>query len=230
MSLQNIFFDLDHTLWDFDRNCSETLSELYYKYRFDAYEKFTVEEFVNTYRKINVEMWHSYHSGLINKDEIRNKRFIYTFDKLGLNYKYVPEGINEDFLRICPGKTYLIPYTHEVLSYLKAKYNLYILTNGFLETQNIKIDSTNIRQYFKEIINSESCGYLKPDKRIFHHAINTAQSQCDNCLMVGDDLHADIKGAKNAGLDVVYFNREKLPHNEDLKYEIHCLSDLMNIL
>ncbi|MFN6946791.1 MAG: HAD family hydrolase, partial [Cytophagaceae bacterium] len=93
----------------------------------------------------------------------------------------------------------------------------------------IKINNTNIRGYFKEIINSESCGYLKPDVRIYNHALKKANASCNQCIMIGDDLEADILGSRKAGVDAVYFNPNRNTHKEELNYEIFCLSELLNI-
>jgi putative hydrolase of the HAD superfamily len=113
---------------------------------------------------------------------------------------------------------------------LKAKYTLHILTNGFLETQHIKMSSSGIEIYFQEIVNSESCGFLKPDKKIFDYTLQKINAHCKDCLMVGDDLDADVIGARNAGIDHIYFNPKKEKHNESVTHEISCLSELLTIL
>jgi putative hydrolase of the HAD superfamily len=229
-SYKHILFDLDHTLWDFEKNCSETLQELYVSHDLNRFELFGVDDFIYQYKIINNRMWKEYNSGRITKDEIRSNRFGLTFLQLGLTISDLPEKINEDFLRICPAKSHLLPHAHQVLRYLKSKYTLHILTNGFLETQNIKINSSGIENYFDEIVNSESCGYLKPDKKIFDYTLNKIKAACHDCLMIGDDLEADVIGAKNAGIDHIYFNPKKEKHNETVTHEISCLSELMTIL
>jgi putative hydrolase of the HAD superfamily len=227
---KHILFDLDHTLWDFDKNCSETLHELYISYDLARFKKFQIDDFIEKYKTINTGLWKQYNSGKITKDEIRGNRFGLTFIELGLKEADVPERINEDFLRICPTKSNLLPYVHEVLSYLKEKYTLHILTNGFFESQHIKINASKIENYFNEIVNSETCGFLKPDKKIFDYALNKIQALPKECIMVGDDLEADVIGARNAGLDHVYFNPKKEIHSEKVTHEISCLSELLTIL
>jgi putative hydrolase of the HAD superfamily len=227
---KHILFDLDHTLWDFEKNCSETLRELYVSHDLKSFQKFEVEDFIYQYKIINNRMWKEYNSGKITKEEIRSNRFGLTFLNLGLTVLDLPEKINEDFLRICPTKSNLLPHTHQVLTYLKSRYSLHILTNGFLETQNIKINSSGIENYFNEIVNSESCGFLKPDKKIFDYTLEKIKAVSHHCLMIGDDLEADMIGAKNAGIDHIYFNPKKEKHNEKVTHEISCLSELFNIL
>ncbi|MFN6946811.1 MAG: noncanonical pyrimidine nucleotidase, YjjG family, partial [Cytophagaceae bacterium] len=133
-NISNIFFDLDHTIWDFDKNCAETLHELYNKYKLHKLGNFSSYHFCETYKSINVEMWKKYNSGKLTKAEIRTKRFSETFRRLGSDPRLVPARLNEDFMHLCPQKKNLIPYAQEVLSYLSGKYTLHIITNGFIET------------------------------------------------------------------------------------------------
>jgi putative hydrolase of the HAD superfamily len=229
-NIRHIFFDLDHTLWDFDKNCLETLEELYGTHRLAALG-LHMADFMDTYRTVNVEMWAQYNMGKISKEEIRNKRFENTFVRLGIDKRHVPDTLNDDFLKICPTKTNLLPYAIDTLSYLNRNYSLYILTNGFPETQVIKLNSAKIHSFFIEVINSESCGSLKPDRKIFEYALNTANAaSCKDCLMIGDDLDADVGGALNAGFEAIYYNRYKVKHGKSLKYEIECLSELQKLL
>lgn len=227
---KHIFFDLDHTLWDFYKNSEETLLELFGKYNLSAFGVFSPAELVQAYTVINDQMWKDYNLGLIGKDAIRNERFPRTFVSLGLAEQYHPAGFNEDYLRICPGKGHLIPHAVNVLSYLREKYTLHIITNGFSETQVVKLSTSGISDYFANVINSESCGHLKPDIRIFNHAIQLTGSCCEDCIMIGDDLYADVLGAREAGVDQVFFNRHKIAHNEKITFEIDCLSELMTLL
>lgn len=227
---KHILFDLDHTLWDFDANCAETLRELYISHQLDSMASFSVDDFIFVYRKINDGMWAQYHKGIVTKEDIRNKRFEYTFQELGVKKENIPYSINEDFLRICPTKTNLVLYAMDILQYLNDKYVLHILTNGFKESQSIKINSSNMSHFFKEVINSEACGYLKPDRRIFEFTLQKINATCPDCIMIGDDLEADVLGAKNAGIDHIYFNRKKLKHKEQITHEIECLSELKKIL
>ncbi|HEX8548098.1 MAG TPA: YjjG family noncanonical pyrimidine nucleotidase [Cytophagaceae bacterium] len=226
---KHILFDLDHTLWDFDKNCSETLEELYQQYNLST-NGFSLEDLIVTYKHINSIMWKDYHHHKISKEEIRSQRFVLTFKFLGVDERRIPAALNDDFMRICPTKSNLIPYAREVLSYLKDSYQLHILTNGFKESQDLKINSSQIRAYFKEIINSEICGFLKPDKKMFDFAINKIAAEAKDCVMIGDDLVADVLGAKGAGIDHVYYNPLKTKHSESLTYEINCLSELKSIL
>jgi putative hydrolase of the HAD superfamily len=226
---RHIYFDLDHTLWDFEKNCAETLNELYTHFNLSRFG-IDVNDFINAYQRVNYQMWEEYNRGQLKKSQIRSERFGNIFELMGLKRKEVPADLNEEFLRICPAKGNVIPYAHEILSYLAEKgYSLHIITNGFKETQHIKISSSNLDRYFRTIINSEICGFSKPDKKIFDYARKLSKADCRECIMVGDDLFTDIGGARNAGIDSIFFNPRKLKHEEKVTFEISCLSELKKI-
>lgn len=228
-SYKHIFFDLDHTLWDFERNCAETLTELFAGY---SLQKLGIDlaQFIIKYRVVNDRMWFDYNRGKITKEEIRDTRFEITFEELGLCRTLTPPQLNEDFINICPTKGNLFPFAHEVLTYLMKKYELHIITNGFGETQHVKLCSSGLENYFREIVNFDKCGFLKPDRRIFDYAIKKNNALPEHCIMIGDDLYTDVQGARNAGLDQVYFNPKQVTHQEAVTHEIRCLSELMHIL
>jgi putative hydrolase of the HAD superfamily len=226
---RHLIFDLDHTLWDFTANSNETLSDLYSSHKFDQYE-FSLQEFQTCYHQVNEKMWYDYHRNMITKEEIRNKRFTNTFAALGFSNDELAAAVNEEFLAICPAKGNLIPYAKEVLEYLRSRYTLHILTNGFKESQQIKISTSGIEEYFNEVISSETCGFLKPHRQIFEYTLCRINADKSECLMIGDDLHADILGARNSGIDQVFFNVRKEVHSENPTFEIECLSELKRIL
>ncbi|MBX9850871.1 MAG: YjjG family noncanonical pyrimidine nucleotidase [Cytophagaceae bacterium] len=225
----HIFFDLDHTLWDFEKNCSETLSDLFREFQLSKFG-IVQDDFIRTYKSVNYQMWDDYNRGRLNKEQIRSLRFPFTFEQMGLKREDVPANLNEEFLRICPAKGHVVPFAHEVLDYLSKRYFLHIITNGFKETQHIKISTSDIGKYFQEVIHSEICGWKKPDKAIFEYAIGKINSSCEECIMIGDDLFTDILGARNAGMDHVFFNRYHQQHNQPVMHEINCLRDLKNLL
>lgn len=227
---KHLFFDLDHTLWDFEKNAEETILHLYDTYQLHQFGKFTSTDFYKKYSYINHRMWRQYHEGKITQLELRVQRFTLTLTKLGLEPHQVPEGLHEAFTTICPTKTAVFPFTHETLSYLKSKYVLHIITNGFKDVQAIKLAASNLGQYFSEVITSESVGCTKPDSRIFQHALECAGGKPEQCLMIGDSLEADILGAKNAGIDQVFFNPARKRHAQQVTYEISCLSELQRLL
>jgi putative hydrolase of the HAD superfamily len=227
---KHLFFDLDHTLWDFDKNAEETLKELYLTYNlFDLGIK-SVDDFISVYTEHNHRLWRDYHNGIISKEELRASRFKVTFEHFDVEATKIPHQFEIDYVNICPTKTNLFEGAHEVLSVLKEKYQLHIITNGFLESQTMKMERTNINQYFKHIFVSEVIGLYKPDVALFNHALNVVNANAKEVIMIGDSLEADILGARNAGIDQIYFNPNKEPHEHDLNHEISHLSELIGIL
>jgi putative hydrolase of the HAD superfamily len=226
---EHIFFDLDHTLWDFSTNCAETLTELYVLHELERFH-IPLADFIHHYRQINDRMWDDLHKGKVTKDEIRNLRFTQTFRLLSLKESDVPAGLDEQFIALCPTKSNVFPHTHEILDYLSQRYVLHIITNGFRETQLVKLKSAGLAHYFDHIIHADESGYMKPDKRMFDYALKTTGTKTHQCIMIGDDLYADVLGAKNAGMDHVFVNRLDKKHHEVLTYEIDCLSTLKTFL
>lgn len=226
----HLFFDLDHTLWDFEKNAEETILSLYDQFELAKFGKFTSTDFYKKYSYINHRMWRQYHEGKITQQELRVGRFEQTLTKLGLTTEQIPDGLAEAFTTLCPTKTAVFPYTYEVLRYLRGKYTLHVITNGFKEVQQVKMTASNLHSYFTEVITSECANCVKPDKKIFEHALSRARVKATDCLMIGDSLEADMLGARNAGIDQVFFNPGKKRHHAKVTYEISCLSELMRVL
>jgi putative hydrolase of the HAD superfamily len=227
---KHIFFDLDNTLWDFDRNSAETLNELYLKYDLAKHGIKSSKEFIARYNIRNTIMWEDYRLGKIDKDTLRNKRFAFTFSDMGLDVNSIPQKLADDYVASSPHKNILFPDAEDVLAYLHKKYLLHIITNGFPETQDIKLIAADIKKYFGEIITSEGSGFRKPDVKIFLHAMELSNAIAEECLMIGDGLEVDIIGARNAGWDAIYFNPKNIPHKEKVTHEIKLLSELKEIL
>ncbi|PLW93139.1 MAG: noncanonical pyrimidine nucleotidase, YjjG family [Marinilabiliales bacterium] len=211
----HIIFDLDRTLFDFERGAKEALKDLHSIYVAPHSEK-SFEEFHTLYKVINNGLWDEYRRGLIQKEILRSKRFAMTLEELNIHKPDIAVQMGDMYVRITAEKAYLFPYTLEILEYLKSKYELAIMTNGFKEVQYPKLDRSGIRDYFKYIFISEEIGVNKPDIKIFNHAVETMNTSAEYCLMVGDDFAVDIEGAANAGIDQIYFN----PALEEGKHEL----------
>lgn len=228
---KHIFFDLDNTLWDFDRNSSETLYELYDKYKLGDLGIEKPEHFIVKYQERNAMMWEQYRLGKIDKDTLRNKRFEFTFWDMGIEaVEQIAAQLSHDYVTAAPKRNHLFPDAYEVLDYLYQKYVLHIITNGFHEAQFVKLDGTGIRKFFQNIIISEHVGFKKPDVNIFNYALESAKTVASECIMIGDGLEVDVLGAIKAGWDAVYFNPKKIEHNEVITHEIVALSELKNFL
>ena len=227
---KHIFFDLDHTIWDFDKNAEETLYELYDVHRLQEIGLPSAAIFIETYTRNNHQLWAEYHTGKITKTELRETRFRRTFLELGVLPDLLPLAFEDDYVKLCPTKTNLFPHAHETLAYLKERYTLHLISNGFKESSEMKIGKTNIGGYFQHIIISENVGVNKPDKAIFEHALALAGAEKHHSLMIGDSLEADVYGALNFGMDAIYFNPFKAAKPDDVPVQVHHLKELLELL
>ncbi|MEJ7780898.1 MAG: YjjG family noncanonical pyrimidine nucleotidase [Daejeonella sp.] len=227
---KHLFFDLDHTIWDFDKNAEETLHELYHSYGLKQLGLHSADIFIETYTKNNHQLWADYHIGKITKQALRETRFSRTFAELGVSPELIPGEFENDYVVICPKKTNLFPYAHETLSYLQNKYALHIVSNGFKESTEMKIGNTGLERYFSTVFISEIIGFNKPDKAIFEHILSHTRAEIPESLMIGDSVEADIRGAQNIGMKAIYFNPENKEKPGDVPHQIACLSELMDLL
>ncbi|MBP4140108.1 YjjG family noncanonical pyrimidine nucleotidase [Flavobacterium geliluteum] len=219
-TITDIFFDLDHTLWDFDKN-SEIAFDRIFK---NKYPHIQTADFIAQYAPINQACWKLYQNDQITHLELRYNRLKFSFD--ALNLKISDEEINEiaqDYIEFLTDNNHLFDGAKEVLDYLKPKYNLHIITNGFATVQDKKIKNAALSGYFSTITNSESAGVKKPNSSIFDFAINLANASKENSVMIGDCLDADINGALNAGLDAIFFNEKKIEAPANIKQINHLL-------
>ena len=219
-TITDVFFDLDHTLWDFDKN-SEMAFNRIFKNRFPEIK---IEDFIANYAPINQECWKLYQNDKITHIELRYNRLKFSFD--ALNIEISDEDINQisnDYIEFLADNNHLFDGAIEVLEYLKPKYKLHIITNGFANVQDKKINNAALSGYFQTITNSESAGVKKPNSLIFDYAVNVAKASKKNSIMIGDCLDADVNGALNAGLDAIFFNDKKVEAPENIKQINHLL-------
>lgn len=227
---KHLFFDLDHTLWDFDANAKETLTEVYAHFKLEAKGVYPFIDFYKYYLHHNEILWDRYHKGFISSDELKWKRMWRTILEFKIGSEQLARDMSVHFLEILPTKKMLFPHTIEILDYLTNKgYKLHLITNGFEKTQWSKINNSGLRRYFTHMITSEASNSLKPKKEIFEYALNKAGANLSESIMLGDNLDADIQGAINAGMDCVFVNHLKT--NTDIKatYIIHHLEELEQI-
>lgn len=227
---KHLFFDLDNTLWNLDINARISLEEVYLKYALDKYFK-NFEHFFDLYTIKNKELWELYPQGLVTRKELNLGRFLYPLQQVGYANEDLATSISDDFLRICPTKTNLLPHTIEMLEYLKPSYNIHIISNGFSKVQQVKVKACGISDYIINMYLSEAVGYHKPDKRIFEYAIKSSNAKKKESIMIGDNFQADIVGAKNFGIDQIYLYEDK---TVDLPFEptfrIKSLKEIKEIL
>ncbi len=207
----DVFFDLDHTLWDFEKNSALTFEKILVKNQIDI----PLNEFLEVYIPANFQFWKLYREDKITKEELRYQRLRSVFDQLGLVVSdNMIDRLAEEYMLYLSSYNHLFQGTVEILQYLKPKYKLHIITNGFQEIQDKKMRNAGIYNYFEHIINSEMAGVKKPNPIIFKLALDTASVSPEKSIMIGDSLEADIHGAQRSGLHAIHFNtHNEKPHN-----------------
>ena len=227
---KHLFFDLDHTLWDFDSNSSATMKQLYKEYELEKRGITDFDKLFESYNFHNDKLWERYRNGYIKRDELRWKRMWLML----LDHKIADTALAHElgvaYLELLPTQKLLMPHAVELLDYCKSKqYDMHLITNGFDTTQRLKLQYSGISRYFTHLVSSEKSNSMKPHRDIFDFALKLADADLERSIMIGDAIDVDILGAINAGWDTVYFNPHKKPHERKPTYEITDLMELMEI-
>ena len=228
---KSLFFDLDDTLWDTNHNNKECLKEIYHDYNFVRHYP-SFEEFYDTYTPHNEMLWAKYRSHEIDRRELILDRWLYVLRPLGDDSDEYATRINSDFLQRTTKKTKKIDGAISLLEYLRPKYRLFILSNGFREVQSLKMQNSGLSPYFDRMILSEDASIQKPHKEIFDYALKNTNSRRVESLMIGDSLEADIEGAQNAKIDQIWLNPSELKYKGAYPptFTVGSLNDIKNIL
>jgi putative hydrolase of the HAD superfamily len=231
MKYKHLFFDLDNTLWDFEKNSFETFNELYNNNLLEHAKIPSVEAFHDVYAIHNTRLWGLYRDNLVSKEELRDTRFLITLKEFGIDDQKLADILSEEYIFRSPRKGILFPGTIETLEQLKDRFRLHIITNGFEEIQHVKLEFVGLSKYFECIITSEQAGSKKPDAGIFHYALEQAGANVAESLMIGDDLEVDIIGAKAIGMDTVFFDPFNLNcETQEPTHRVDTISDILFIL
>ncbi|MBS4057871.1 MAG: YjjG family noncanonical pyrimidine nucleotidase [Bacteroidetes bacterium] len=228
-SYKHIFFDLDRTLWDFDSSARQTFEDIYTRYMLDQRGIATLDLFVDVFNGHNDHLWDLYRNGEIAKELLRGLRFERTLATFGIDDPGLVQKMSDDYIYCSPRNVRLFPHAKEVLAYLGKKYFIHLITNGFEEVQWVKLETSGLGPYFISVTTSEEAGVKKPDPGIFAYALGKASAQASDSIMVGDDLEVDIEGARQVGIDQVFFNPNGRVHNNNVTYEISSLDALMRL-
>lgn len=227
---KHLFFDLDHTLWDFEANARSTLETLYDDLLLKERGIHDFELFYKNYLAHNDKLWENYRKGLIKQDELRIKRMRLAL----LDFKIADEGLSQkmniQFLDLLPTRTILFPHTKEILQWLaKKNYELHLITNGFEKVQHSKLKYSGLDIFFKEVITSEGSNSIKPNKEIFEYAFRKTNANPATSIMIGDTIEVDIQGAINAGIDQVFVNHSGMTTEIKPTYTVNSLKELEEI-
>lgn len=222
----DVFFDLDHTLWDFERNSALTFEKIFLEHGLNI----SLPDFLEVYIPLNHSFWKLYREERISKEDLRYQRLKQSFD--GIN-KYVDDhtinSLSEDYIANLSNFGNVFPYAIEILQYLKPKYRIHIITNGFHEVQGKKLRNSGIDKFFEHVVDSEMAGVKKPNPKIFNLALERARVNAEKSIMIGDNLEADILGAKAVGMNTIHFNsnNEETHNHSEI---INQLSEIKNYL
>lgn len=231
MKYSHIFFDLDHTLWDFDANARETLQQMHNDLKLTSRGVHDFDLFHTAYLAHNEKLWERYRKGYIKQDELRMKRMMLTLLDFKISDAALTKEMSDMFLQLLPTRTLLFPDTIETLDYLKNKgYGLHLITNGFEKTQHSKLQTCGLHQYFTHVITSEGSNSIKPEKEIFEFAMDKAGTTAKESIMIGDSPEIDILGAQSVGMDSVHVNYNHKAQSITPTYTIYHLKELQSIL
>jgi len=226
---KHLFFDLDHTLWDFEANSNYTLQKVFEEYDLPSVGIPSFADFAKVYNVHNEKLWARFRNGYIKREELRWKRFWLTLLDFKIGDTALAHELSEAYLEILPNQNRLTPNAKDVLEYCKGKYELHLITNGFEATQWQKLHYSGIAGYFKEVITSEKSMSMKPQAGIFNFALNATGAAIEDSIMIGDALDIDILGAFYAGWDQVFYNPGGVVHTHKPTYEIKDLKELIGI-
>lgn len=224
--IEHIFFDLDHTLWDFEKNSALAFQKIFEMQQIDV----EIDDFLKVYKPINFRYWELYRDNSVSKEALRYGRLKESFDSL--KFETTDTTINllaDEYIKYLPANNHLLEDTIEVLDYLHDKYTLHIITNGFEEVQHTKMKNAGILHYFESITTSEEAGVKKPHPAIFEKAILKSKANPSQSVMIGDNLEADVVGAHQFGLHAIYLDIEE--QNLEVEFlRIQKLKELLNYL
>ena len=225
--IKHIFFDLDHTLWDFQANSDASYAEIFTRRNLDL----DFEKFKDIYNPINALYWKKYRTEAVSKQELRYGRLKDTFDAMEM---VVSDGdideIADEYIETLPKYNKLFEGAIEVLDYLKNKgYQMHMITNGFKEVQWKKCVNSEIDSYFQCFVTSESVGVQKPNPKVFHYAMKHAGAAPEESVMIGDNQEADIEGALNCKMKAIFCNFDNQILSQNC-VEVKSLTEIKNHL
>ena len=227
---QHIFFDLDRTLWDFDAAAEVAFERIYEKYDLKSRGIPSAHEFHEVYHPLNERLWELYRADKITKEDLNRTRFEQPLAYYGIHDTALADHLSEDYVYWSPRIVRLVPGTMELLEYLKPKYHLHLITNGFQEVQHTKLSGSGLEPYFETLTVSEEVGVKKPNPEIFLYALNKAHATAEESLMIGDEMAVDIDGAREAGMDTLLFHPTEDRVEGERTYDVRCLKEIIGLL
>ena len=227
---KHIFFDLDRTLWDFDAAAEVAFERIYEQYRLKDLGIPSAHEFHEVYHPLNERLWELYREEKITKDELNRTRFVLPLEHYGIHDTELADHLSEDYVYWSPRIVRLVSGTMELLNYLKPKYHLHLITNGFQEVQDTKLNLSGLKPYFETLTVSEEVGVKKPNPEIFHYALRKANAAPEESIVIGDEMAVDIDGARAASIDQIFYNASGKAIEGERTFEVRNLLEIKEIL
>ncbi len=227
---KHVFFDLDRTLWDFDAAAEVAFERIYEKYNLKSLGIPSAHEFHEVYHPLNERLWELYREDKITKADLNRTRFLKPLEHYGIHDVELADHLSEDYVYWSPRIVRLVPGTMELLDYLKPKYHLHLITNGFQEVQHTKLSGSGLEPYFETLTVSEEVGVKKPNPEIFNYALRKAHATAEESIVIGDEMAVDIDGAKAAGIDQIFFNAKGEKVEGERTHEVKSLLEIKQLL
>jgi HAD superfamily (subfamily IA) hydrolase, TIGR02254 len=227
---KHLFFDLDRTLWDFDASAEVAFEKIFNLHHLKELGIPNAHEFHETYQPMNEQLWVLYRNEEITKEELNRKRFVLPLEKYGIHDTSLANKLSLDYVYYSPRIVRLISGTMDLLEYLKPKYHMHLITNGFQEVQATKLQGSGLAPFFETLTVSEEVGVKKPNPEIFFYALNKANAHVEESIMIGDEMDVDIVGAQAAGMDQIFFNTKCSNTNNYCTFEVNSLEAIKKIL
>lgn len=227
MKYKLILFDLDGTLFDYDKAEKSAFE--------GTLSSFGISDdlaYLNKkYKEINTKIWQEFQEGSITAKKLRTERFRILFEQEKIDL--IPFDFSKKYLENLSRSGFLLNGAEDIVSYLSDKFHLSLITNGLMEVQYSRIGNSVLKKYFRDIFVSEEIGFPKPDPRIFDHVFSKLPDfKKEEALIVGDNLTSDIKGGNDYGIDSCWFNEKQYQNKIGVEatYEIEKLEELKEIL
>lgn len=224
-----LFFDLDHTLWDFETNSRHALEVGFHEENLTRLGVADCSSWIEAYERANEWCWAEFRQGRMNKETLRSERFRLAMEHAGVDPSpEIARRLGEHYIAISPHQTALVNGTLEVLEALSQKgHAMWLLTNGFDEVQHIKVKNSGLSSFFSGVYTSDSLGVKKPHPEAFQKSAALAGVGMDaGVIMIGDSWESDVEGAQNVGWRGVHFNPKGVLRSEAWR-SIRTLKELL---
>ncbi|WP_303818982.1 pyrimidine 5'-nucleotidase [Actinobacillus minor] len=217
-----VLFDADETLFSF--NSYLGLTSMLKRYGIE----FTPEDY-EAFQAVNKLLWVAYQNNEITANDIQMRRFAKLSAQIGVNQLQLNQELMAEMAKVSQP----LDGVMEMLNTLYGKVKMGIITNGFTELQESRLNNTQTKKFFEMVVVSEQIGVAKPDRKVFDYAFSLMDNlDKTKILMVGDTLASDILGGYNAGIDTCWFNHAKQMNETEIHptYEITHIRELIDIV